>query len=149
MPDKIDLTGPVADAFAVARRNDRPVIVGAVDGDGNPQVSFRGSTFVYSPDQLAIWVRKRDSGLASYIALNPNVTVLYYDPEQRPDPATCPRRVVIKGRARVEPSLNDDVYDRIVDLESERDPERKGIAVIIDVDSVAGFGGGGPIKQAR
>ncbi len=148
MADKIDLTG-IADAINSALLRERPVVVAAVDADGNPQVSFRGSTHVYSPDQIAIWARKRDEGLVTYIADNPSVSLLYYDPAQGPDPAVSPRRVLIKGRARVEPSANEAVYQGIPEPERQRDPDRRGVAIIIDVDSVAGFGGRGPIRQAR
>ncbi|KAA9159078.1 pyridoxamine 5'-phosphate oxidase family protein [Amycolatopsis acidicola] len=149
MTDKIDLTGVLAAAIDSAMDRGRPFVVSAVDADGNPAVSFRGSTYVHSPDQLAIWVRKQDEGLAAYVAANPRLALLYYDPEQGPDPATSPRRLLIKGRARVDPSANDAVYAGIPEVERGRDKERRGVALVIDVDSVNGFGGSGPINQAR
>lgn len=149
VPDKLDLTG-LAPALDTALERERPIVVAATDADGNPQVSFRGSTTVYSPEQIAIWVRKAGDGLATYITQNPTVALLYYDPDQGPDPAVSPRRVAIRGRARVEPSLNDAVWEIIPEVERERAKDRsKGVAVIVDVDSVDGFGGAGPIKQAR
>ncbi len=149
MADKIDLTGALATSINSAMDRGRPIVVTAIDLEGNPAVSFRGSTFVFAPDQLAIWVRKQDQGLAAYVAANPNVALLYYDPEQGPDPSVSPRRVAIKGRARVDASLNDAVYAGIPEVERARDKERKGVALIIDVDLVNGFGGGGPVNQAR
>ena len=55
----------------------------------------------------------------------------------------------VQGRARVEPSANDDVYANMIDGEKAQDPERKGVAVIIDVESVNGFGAEGPFRMER
>jgi hypothetical protein len=147
--EKIDLTGHIAASLDTAMERERPAVVSVVALDGTPSVSFRGSVHVHSRDQVAIWVRKQDSGLAADVAQNPAVSILYYDPAQGPDPATGARRIVIKGRARVDASLNDTVYAHIPEVERERDAERRGVAVIVDVDSVVGFGGTGPIKMAR
>lgn len=48
--------------------------------------------------------------------------------------------VAIEGRARVAGELNDEVYGAIIERERQQDPGRKGIAVIVDVDSVVGRG---------
>ncbi|MEU6138818.1 pyridoxamine 5'-phosphate oxidase family protein [Streptomyces sp. NPDC047081] len=147
--EKIDLTGHIATSLNSAMERGRPAVVAVVAVDGTPSVSFRGSVHVHSRDQIAIWVRKRDEGLAVDVAENPAVSILYYDPEQGPDPSVGARRIAIKGRAHVEPSLDDAVYAGIPRVEQERDAERRGVAVIVDVDSVIGFGGTGPIKMAR
>lgn len=148
MADKIDLTG-LAPALNSALVRERPIVLAATDPDGNPQVSFRGSITVCSPDQIAIWVRKQDEGLVTYIAANPIVALLYYDPAQYPD-GTGPRRVAIRGRAHVDATANDAVWEMIPQPERDRNKDRsKGVAVIINVDLVNGFGGGGPVKQAR
>ena len=51
-----------------------------LDQDGYPAVSHRGSTHVISPNQLAIWTRNPNDGLATGIAANPKVTVAFFDP---------------------------------------------------------------------
>jgi len=40
-------------------------------------VSFRGSTQVLGPTELALWARKRDSGLAEAIVDRPRVSLVY------------------------------------------------------------------------
>src|SRR5450755_2743053 len=45
--------------------------------DGSPSVSFRGSTQVFGPGELALWARKTDSGLASAVAKEPRVSLVY------------------------------------------------------------------------
>ena len=56
---------------------------------------------------------------------------------------------LIKGRARLEPSANEAVFAGIPEVERQRNKEGRGVAMIIDVDLVNGFGGSGPINQAR
>ena len=53
------------------------------------------------------------------------------------------RYLAIEGRARVAAELDDEVYGAIVESERQQDPDRNGVAVIIDVDSVAGANANG------
>src|SRR5205085_2819186 len=46
-----------------ALANNRPLIVAYTDENGAPNLSFRGSTQVYSPTQLSMWVRHASGGL--------------------------------------------------------------------------------------
>jgi hypothetical protein len=41
------------------------------------------------------------------------------------------------------------VYEAIVEPERQRDPERQGVAVVVEVDSVTGAGENGSFEQAR
>jgi hypothetical protein len=147
MADKLDLTAkdiPAAINGALLRGH-APVL-GYVDEHGDPVVSFRGSTIVHGPEQLAIWARKRDSGFATAIASHPRVNIVFYGGHEGPGPAF----LSFKGSARVDPSANDAVYDAIVAPEQGHDPDRNGVAVIIDVDSVNGFApADGPFSMER
>jgi hypothetical protein len=55
----------------------------------------------------------------------------------------------IEGRARVAPELNGGVWAAMIEGERRQDPERKGVAVVIEVDSVAAAAAGGYFQQAR
>ena len=107
-------------------------------------VSFRGSTQVLGPHQLAVWARKVDDGFARAIADRPQVTLVYYGPG---GPGAV--YLAFRGRAHVEPSANDAVYAAMIEGERQQDPDRRGVAVVIDVDSVRGVGAGGPFQQKR
>ena len=61
------------------------------------------------------------------------------------DPSICP----FAGRAHVEPSANDEVYSAIVEGERQQDPDRKGVAAVVDVDSVNGFQRGRALRGTR
>ena len=112
-----------------------PVIAAYVDGDGQPSISLRGTTQVYSDDQLAIWVRNPDGGLLRGIAANPNIALLYRNPAERIG-------WQFHGRARRDDDeqLRDTVYDNSPEFERNQDPDRKGVAVIIDIDRVIARG---------
>jgi hypothetical protein len=146
MADELDLTTKeIPDAIAGAALRGRQIAIAHVDADGDPVVSFRGSTYVYGPAQLALWARKADSGLASAIAGSPRVHVIYYGGADGPGP----RFLSFKGSAHVDPSLNDTVYEAMIEGERNADPERKGVAVIVDVASVEGFAADGPFRMER
>ena len=138
MADSFDLTETVAASVDGAALRGHTLALGYIDEDGYPAVSYRGSTHVFGPTQLAIWVRKRDDGFARSIAERPKVTLAYFGPDGPP-----PVFLSIRGHARVDESANDTVYAAIIEGERGQDPDRKGVAVIIDVVSVRGFGADG------
>jgi hypothetical protein len=139
----VNLTGEIAAAIDGAVLRGHPLAVSFVRDDGSPSVSFRGGTYVRGANQLAIWVRKRDSGLAAAIAERPRVSLVFLE---REGPGA--RYLAIEGRARVAPELDQEVYDAIVEPERQQDPERQGVAVLVDVDSVTGAGANGYFQQA-
>lgn len=143
MADKLDLTN-FAETINGAFGRGRPLVLGYVDADDKPAMSFRGSTRVYSKDQLAVWARKRDEGFAVDIAEHPAVQLLCLDPD-----GPGPRYLSILGTAHVDEAASDAVYELIPEQEQGHDPEKAGVAVLIDVDSVLGFGSDGPFQQTR
>jgi hypothetical protein len=145
MPDALDLSGEIASAIDGAALRGATLAVAYVRDDLSPSVSFRGSTQVHSPTQLALWARKPDSGLATAIPERPRVSLVYYGGSDGPGP----RFLSIEGRARVAPELNDEVWAAMIDGERQLDPERNGVAILIEVDTVAGAGAGGFFQQVR
>lgn len=131
----LDLTGDIATAIDGAAEHGTAIVIGYVDANGAPSLSFRGSTQVYSKDQLAVWARNPNQGLPVAVKDRPQVSLIYYN-RQTPGPYY----LSIKGRAHVAPEANQTVYDNMVKGEQERDPDRKGVAVLIDVDTVDGGG---------
>jgi hypothetical protein len=144
MADKLDLNGDIALAVNGAAERGNALVLGYVGDDGYPAISFRGSTQVHGPQQLAIWARKSDQGFAKVIRERPQVSVLYYSPN-----GPGPRYLSFQGQARVDPSANDAVYANMIEGERKQDPEARGVAVIIDVESVNGFGADGAFRMER
>jgi Pyridoxamine 5'-phosphate oxidase len=124
----------------------KPLAVSYVDEKGAPHLSYRGSTQAYSDTQLAIWVRNPQGGILDAIAKNPAVALIYgnFDPNNR-------GFMIFHGRAHVDGSeqARKHVYEHAHEFERGRDKDRKGVAVIIDLDSVEGFFGGAQLKMRR
>jgi general stress protein 26 len=134
----ITLTDEIVERVDAALASRRPIVVAYVDVDGRPHMSLRGSTHVHAPDQLAIWVRKAEGGIVEAIAANPAVSLLYRDSDSR-------TTYVFSGRAHVESDeeTRRAVYDACPEPERDHDPDRRGVAVLIDLDEVRGGTVGG------
>jgi hypothetical protein len=134
----IDLSGEIAERVDSALANGKALAVSYVDGDNRPRMSLRGSTHVHGPDQLALWVRHAEGGLAGAIAANPAVALLYRDAGTR-------TTYVFSGRARVagDEATRDAVFRASPQVEQDHDPDRLGVAVLVDLDSVTGGTVGG------
>jgi len=104
--------------------------------DGWPHVSRRGSTQVYGPQQLAIWVRKREDGLAKAVEMRPEVTLFHLDIVERGIAYTFYGR----GRVTEDTEVADRVFAASPEAEQAQDPERKGIPLIIDLERVVAQG---------
>ena len=130
---------------ALASRH--PMIVAYVDPSGQPILSFRGSTQSFSDEQLAIWVRNSDGNFLNAIARNPKVALMYRDEDTK-------QTYQFQGRARIstDEAERRRVYEKMEQRERDHDPARTGIALIIDLDRVEGFGGmspNGPVNKVR
>ena len=119
--------------------NDWPIVVAYVDPEGRPGVSYRGSLVVVSESQLGFWARNGEGGTASALGENPNFTALYREPS--PDHGRSMAVVTFRGKAHIETAghLRDQVWEMMPQRERESDAEKKGVAVIIDLESVTGF----------
>jgi hypothetical protein len=143
-PAPINLSSEIVDALASAMDDRHPVDVAYVDADGRPHLSLRGTVQVFSPDQLALWARS--PGLTAGIAGNPHVALLYQNLSLE-----LPVVYMFSGRARIDDdeAVREKVFTNSPEREQGVDPERKGVAVIIDLDTVAGRGPSGRLNMAR
>ena len=142
----IDLSGDITIAINGAYDRGNPVVLGYTDDQGRPALSARGSVYVHSSHQLAIWARSETSGFVKAIAERPYVSLLFFASND-----AGPRMLLsIQGKAHVDSSLNDEVYAAILPGEREHDPDQKGVAVIVEIGTLTGFSPElGPINQSR
>ena len=126
-----DIKAAIGSAF----QSGNYVTVGYVGDDGWPRLSRRGTVQVLGWQQLGLWARKRDTGLAQAIQARPQLTLLYADLSQ-------PQLYTFYGRGVVadEEKLRNKVYDEAPQREQAQDPERKGVAVVIEVDRIEAGG---------
>ena len=94
---------------------------------------------VWDHERLAYWERARGQTLRN-LEENPQVCMLYRNAQTR-------QAWKFFGVAELhyEGDLRQQVMDRAIEVELQRDPERKGVAVIIRVDMV--LQAGQPIMQ--
>lgn len=143
-PTDVDLDGVIAGMVNGALDNGTPIIAAYVDAQGQPQLSLRGTTQVYSPNQVALWIRNPEGGLVAALPERPRLSFFYRDPAAR-------TFLQIQGRGRVDadPGVRDVVFDNSPEREQAIDPERLGVAVVVDVDLVQGRLTGGAVNMAR
>ncbi|HLG88195.1 MAG TPA: pyridoxamine 5'-phosphate oxidase family protein [Alphaproteobacteria bacterium] len=145
-PAPLKLTDTMKEAVNGALGRGKPVAVSYVDESGQPHLSYRGTVQAYSDTQLALWTRDPKNGMASAIAANPAMVLLYGDlnPENRV-------LLTFRGRGHIDndEAVRRKVFESSHPAEQERDKERKGVAIIIDLDSVEGLVDGGFVRQRR
>ena len=136
----IDMTGDMQ-VIDTARADGVPCLLGTANADGSPQISPKGSMLVLDAGRLAYWERAGRTALRN-LQVNPKVVVYYRNPaksERFPDGAVW--RFYGKATVLMDGAERDEVYDRAIAAETDKDPERKGAAVIISVDSISDLGG--------
>jgi len=136
------LTDEIKEAVNNSYDNRTPMVIVYVDENGQPSMSLRGTIQAYSDTQLAFWARITSS-LPRHIAERPKLTLWYRDPATR-------TTLQFRGRARQEDDqqIRDLVFDRSPANEQAADPERKGVAIIVDLDRIDGRTPAGPIAMS-
>ena len=112
-----------------------PCLLGTADKLGQAQISPKGSMMVFDATRLAYWERARRTAIAK-IRANPKVVVFYRNPALK-----LALRFYGVAAAVPEGALLDAVWSRTILAEQEKDPERKGMAVVIDVHMVNDLSG--------
>lgn len=135
----IDLT-EMADAVDNAMAEGNVCLVGTAGADGMPDIAFKGSVLVFDRDHLAFWERSAGLTLANLEA-NPQACVLYRSRERG-----VAWRFYGHATLHAEGELRDQIMARTVQAELDRDPDRRGVAVLIRTDRIVA---GRQILQAR
>jgi hypothetical protein len=111
-------------------------LVATVLPNGFAQVTPRGSTMVYDDDHLALWERGKGSTTAS-LHDKTKVTVFFRKPQLR-ESGLLPKGGIARfyGTAEIRKSgpAYEEVWRRLVQPEKDRDPDKKGFAVLITVE---------------
>jgi hypothetical protein len=142
---ELKLSSALKETINTALAHGRMMSVAYVSPEGRPELSFRGSVHSFSDTQLAIWVRNPAGGIIRAVAAGrPHIALLYGELG-----AQSKAFVTFRGRGHVEPSdsVRRKVYDASPEGERNLDKDRNGVALIIDLDSVAGFFGGNALKM--
>jgi hypothetical protein len=143
---ELGLSEDMKNAVNTAFERRKPVAISYVDETGAPQLSFRGSTQAYSDTALAIWVRNPDGRILASVKKNPAVALIYGD--FRADGRDF---MILRGKARIDATdvARKRVYESAHAFEQGQDKDRKGHAMIVELDGVEGFFGGAVLKMKR
>lgn len=130
----IELTEEMKTAFETSLADAAPVIFATAGKDGTPDIAFKGSAMVFDNEHVAYWERALGTTYRN-LQENPGICLLYRN---------MATRTVWKmfGQAEVltDGPVRQQVMDRTIQLELDRDPERKGAAVMIRIDKVLQLG---------
>jgi hypothetical protein len=111
-------------------------LVGVALPSGFAQISPRGSTMVYDDQHLALWERGKGS-TNEQLRDGTKVTVFLRKPALR-EAGVLPKGGIARfyGTAKVHKSgaVYDRVWQKLIQPEKDRDPEKKGFAVLIRVE---------------
>ena len=111
-------------------------LVGLAMPDGYAQITPRGSTMVYDDQHLALWERGKGSTNAQ-LRDGAKVTVFFRKPALR-ESGMLPKGGIARfyGTAEIHKSgaAYEEVWRRLVQPEKDRDPDKKGFAVLIKVE---------------
>ncbi len=131
----IQLTDEMKSAVNNALADKAPCLLATASPDGRPGLGYRGSVLVYDDAALAYWERTFRQG-ADNVEANPHVVILYRNPETR-------KAWKFFGQAEVlrKGPVREEIMSRVVKAEMDRDPERKGVAVIVRLDRVETMAG--------
>lgn len=111
-----------------------PVLFAYVTPDGRPEQMYRSSTHTHGDDQLAFWNARPDGSFLASIAVNPRVSAIY-----RHD--ATHEMLEMSGRARVIKDADEarGIYDARSNVVRDADPNRSGVAVVIELDRITGL----------
>lgn len=137
----IKLTDQMREGIDPALAQGCPCLVATISKDGIPNMGYKGSVMVFNDESLAYWERTLQ-GSAENVEVNPNVMILFRNPATR-----AAWRFVGKATVHKAGPLREQVMARTVQAELDRDPERKGYAVIVKVDKVLPMSGQTPMQR--
>ena len=110
-------------------------ILATVSGSGEPNIGYKGSMMVFDNESLAYWERTRRQHRKN-LSENQHVVVLFRDPATRINWR-------FHGVATIHESgaVRDQVMAKVVKDELDKDPDRKGLAVVVRIDRVTNLQG--------
>ena len=111
-------------------------LIATVLPTGYAQVTPRGSTLVFDDGHFSLWERGKGSTTENLID-GKKVTIYFRKPQLRAD-GILPKGGIARfyGAARLHRSgpVYEEVWKRLIQPEKDRDPDKKGFAVLIAVE---------------
>lgn len=138
----INMTDQMRNLLQTALDDGTPCLLGTATKDGRPQISPKGSMAVFDGDTLSYWERSHRTAAAN-IGENPRVVVFYRNAARSAEIPYRGATIRFHGSARVvaEGPERERAWELAGAVERSRDPEKKGVAVLIKVDRIEELSG--------
>jgi hypothetical protein len=118
-------------------------LLGSVLPNGFAQVTPRGGTMVFDDEHIGLWERGTGS-TAENMKDGTKLTLYFRKPSLREE-GILPRGGIARlyGTAKIYKSgpIYDQVWERLIPPEKERDPQKKGYAVLIAIERAEDLAG--------
>lgn len=131
----IQLTDEMRERIGKAFKEKKYCVWATTSRDGFPDISFRGSTFVWDDEHIAFWDRSRGLNTKN-LEESGKVCMLYFDSTAR-----VGWRFYGKATLYKEGEMREKIMGRTIKDELDKDPERKGYGVLVRVDKVRRYSG--------
>jgi predicted pyridoxine 5'-phosphate oxidase superfamily flavin-nucleotide-binding protein len=140
MPIKLNDT--IAQFLAHAFADGAAPLIGTSNKAGDPQISPKGTVAVFDDETLCFWERSYRSSYDA-IAENPKVIVYYRNPARGKEVPYRNAAIRFRGVARVatDEADRERAWNLSPKAEQDRDPQRKGAAILVRVDRVEDLSG--------
>jgi hypothetical protein len=139
----VRLSPAMREAIGAAWRS-YTILVISVDDNGYARPTLRGTVQAWGDDCLAFWARNAEGGTVGNLASNPRLTLFYREPPAR-------TTLTFYGRARLhaDEAERSAVYDASPEAERASDPQKRGVAVIVELERVEGTFQGRRVRMQR
>jgi len=127
----VSLTEEMQQAINSAFDDGFPIVWSSVGTDGQPVLSFFGTTQAYSDHEVAIWMRTPERGFLARIAENPQAAMLFRNATTR-----MAFQIHVEAKRTDDEAVKKQVWENSPQRERDQDPEMKGTAVIADITRV-------------
>ena len=118
-------------------------LLGSVLPNGFAQVTPRGGTMVYDDEHIGLW--ERGSGSSAAAMADGSKLMIYFRKPSLREEGVLPRGGIARfyGTAKIYKSgpVYEEVWRRLVQPEKDRDPDKKGYAVLIAVERAEDLAG--------
>src|SRR5436190_6896175 len=130
------------DLLSKALADGTPCLVGTASKEGGPQISPKGSLAVFDDQTLCYWERSHRSSQA-HIEGNPHVVVYYRNAARAKENPYRSSAIRFHGTARIvrSSSERERAWQLTNSEEQSKDPDKKGFAVLIDVERIEELSG--------
>jgi len=117
-------------------------LLGTVQPDGTPQISPKGSIAVFDDSTLSFWERSHRT-TEKNLAHGGRVCVYYRNPAKMKEIPYGGGTIRFYGTARIvtDPATREKIWNNTIPAEQERDKDKTGMGVLIDVDRIEELNG--------